>query len=255
MYFLGAILFPGRANQQLLVKFPSLHDTLVVSHGWPGPIFRVPQQTYLSLSTTGYTSITARQLSSGNVMFSVVSVHHSVHEGRRSMWPLPMMHLISLYRAPQLWPHPSHLEMRHGTPQHIRAETPLAPAPALPTALLVTSGGDHWRPVQTRSFGILPLGMTSGGVHWNWNMWFPSRRYASYWNAFLFEHDFNITFTVSHNRKTVWNFSSEGENKLWNLKNNLCVQKIQIPLKKRYLRLMIRIFISKWIVCKYASFP
>ena len=74
MYFLGAILFPGRANQQLLVKLPSLHDTLVVSHGWPGPIFRLPQQTYLSLSTTGYTSITARQLSSGNVMFSVVSV-------------------------------------------------------------------------------------------------------------------------------------------------------------------------------------
>ena len=101
MYFLGAILFIGRANQQLLVKFPSLHDTLVVSHGWPGPIFRVPQQTYLSLSTTGYTSITARQLSSGNVMFSVVSVHHSVHEGLPALAP-------PLPSGDETWDPPTH---------------------------------------------------------------------------------------------------------------------------------------------------
>ena len=41
---------------------------------------------------------------------------------------------------------------------------PPALAPPLPSGD-ETSGGDHWRPVQTRSFGILPLGMTSGGVH------------------------------------------------------------------------------------------
>ena len=45
--------------------------------------------------------ITARQRSCGKVMFSVVSVHHSVREGGGCpMWPLLMMHLTSVYRTP-----------------------------------------------------------------------------------------------------------------------------------------------------------
>ena len=50
--------------------------------------------------------------------------------GGDPMWPLPMMHWTSLYRlAPQPWS----LNIRHGT--H--------------SPPLETSGGHHWRPVQT----------------------------------------------------------------------------------------------------------
>ena len=46
--------------------------------------------------------------------------------------------------------------------------------------LLVTSGGDHWRTVQTCSLEDIPqLVLTSSGGH-------RSGQYASYWNAFLF---------------------------------------------------------------------
>ena len=49
----------------------------------------------------------------------------------------------------------------------------------LPLPLLLTSGGDHWRPVQTCSLEDLPsLVLTSSGSH-------RSRRYAPYWNAVL----------------------------------------------------------------------
>ena len=39
--------------------------------------------------------------------------------------------------------------------------------------LLVTSGGHHWRPVQTCSFGDNPppLRATSGSGNWNWSMY------------------------------------------------------------------------------------
>ena len=94
--------------------------------------------------------ITTNQRSSGKVMVSCVSVSLSVHGGL--MWPLLMMHWMSLYRDPQLLPWPS---SRHGTPpQHLPYPpsihgTPLLP---VPSPLLVTSGGHHWTPVQTCSF-------------------------------------------------------------------------------------------------------
>ena len=42
----------------------------------------------------------------------------------------------------------------------------------IPYLLLVTSGGDHWRLVQSCSFEDLPYplqGVTSSGGNWNWN--------------------------------------------------------------------------------------
>ena len=56
-----------------------------------------------------------------------------------------------------------------------------------PNPPLVTSGGDHWRSVQTFLFGDLAPRVTSGGGHWNWmHVRFPNGRYTSYWNALLF---------------------------------------------------------------------
>ena len=49
---------------------------------------------------------------------------------------------------------------------------------------LLTSGGQHWRPVQTCSLAPPPPGATSGGQSPK-HIWFASGRYASYWNAFL----------------------------------------------------------------------
>ena len=165
MYFLGAILFPGRANQQLLVKFPSLHDTLGC-FTWMAWSYIPSTTTNLPFSQHNRLYIyyrPATELRECNVFSRVCPSFFP----RGETFHVTITHdaFDFTVQGPQLWPHSSHLEMRHGTPQHIRPETPLAPAPALPTALLVTSGGDHWRPVQTRSFGILPLGMTSGGVH------------------------------------------------------------------------------------------
>ena len=37
-----------------------------------------------------------------------------------------------------------------------------------PTPLLVTFGGEHWRPLQICSFND-PLPATCGGGHWNWS--------------------------------------------------------------------------------------
>ena len=67
-------------------------------------------------------------------MFSVMSIHHSVHGGPHVT--IHMMHYTSLYPLPQAArpsPNGYHLCIRHGT---------LSPP-------LVTSGGDHWRPFQT----------------------------------------------------------------------------------------------------------
>ena len=106
--------------------------------------------------------IPARQRSFGKIMFSVMSVCVSVSQ-EGLMWPLPMIYWASLCSSPPL-------------PQY-RA---LALDP-----LLVTSGGQDWRPVQTCSpKQTPPPGLTSG--HWllkhvQWKI----GRYASYWNAFL----------------------------------------------------------------------
>ena len=71
-----------------------------------------------------------------------------------------------------IWGRGSHVTITHdaldltvqGLPLDIRSGTQ-----SLRTSdLLVTSGGDHWRPVQ---FGN-PLGVTTSDCgHWNWGMW------------------------------------------------------------------------------------
>ena len=58
------------------------------------------------------------------------SVRHSVHGGGIPMWPLPMIHWTSLYRPPFPQPPPGYGKWE---------------------PLLVTSGGKHWRPLQTYS--------------------------------------------------------------------------------------------------------
>ena len=80
-------------------------------------------------------------------------------------------------------PHP--LNIRHGT-------LLLAPAPSWTSDLgpptsprndLLTSGCQHWRPVQTCSLEALRSDI------WVWplkHVWYASERYASYWNAFLY---------------------------------------------------------------------
>ena len=99
-------------------------------------------------------------------------------EGGVHMWPLPMMHWTSVYRPskPQLssghqtWDpsSPSPLEIRHGTPSF----------------MLVTSGGDHWRPCSLEE---------APSTQWYWHLvatkhvWLASGWYTSYWNAFLFQ--------------------------------------------------------------------
>ena len=124
MYFLDANLFPGARTSRYWWNFlrfmiPWLFhmDGLVLYSEYHNKLTFLSAQQVIHLLPSG-------QLSSGNVMFLVVSVHHSVHEGRGFMWLLPMMHQISLYRAPNPGPTPSHLDSRHGTPQHITPETP-----------------------------------------------------------------------------------------------------------------------------------
>ena len=126
------------------------------------------------------------------VMFSVMSVHHSVHGGGK--WPLSMMHWTSLYSPPSppaphghgtsLYRNPSpDMETQcTGTPNPgpaPRHGTPLYRGPSV----LAASGGHHCRPVQTCSLQETPH-----------QYWHPlaieactvgtSRQYASYWNAF-----------------------------------------------------------------------
>ena len=56
---------------------------------------------------------------------------------------------------------PSPMDIRPGPP---------TPSPAPRHELLVTSGCDHWGPVQIYSLGY-PTPATSGGGHWNWSMY------------------------------------------------------------------------------------
>ena len=72
------------------------------------------------------------------VMFSVVSVCHSVHRGSHVTIThvTIMMHWISLYRAPTPWSLPSPALLPDMRPEDLPG----------PSQLLVTSGGRHWRP-------------------------------------------------------------------------------------------------------------
>ena len=103
--------------------------------------------------------ITTRQRTYGKVMFSYVSI---CQQGG-AMWPLSMMHWTSVYRS-------------YPFPPDMGSQGPIV----LP---LVTSGGHHWRPVQTCSLPEPSLVLTSSGeVHRVCaSMW-----YASYCNLFLF---------------------------------------------------------------------
>ena len=82
------------------------------------------------------------------VMFSRVSICHSVLGGD-AMWPLPIMHWTSLYKD-------------------LRGHQTWGPPTVTPDSLLMTSGGNHWRPVQTCSSLDTPLPLaTSGCRHWS----------------------------------------------------------------------------------------
>ena len=86
--------------------------------------------------------VTARQRSCWKVTFqSCLSISYSVHSGGVPMWPLTMMHWISLYSPP-----PALVR----TSRHQTWDTPFdpVPVPAQPEhyicPLLVTSGGGYW---------------------------------------------------------------------------------------------------------------
>ena len=115
---------------------------------------------------------TSHQQRCRKVMFWQVSVCHSVGV---PMWPLSMMHWSLLYRPLS----------RHGAWGHWEAIQKWDMG--IPT-LLVTSGGHHWRPVQTCSLDLTvqaPLPHVTD-IWWPLkHVWLVSRRYAFCWNAFL----------------------------------------------------------------------
>ena len=94
-------------------------------------------------------TLTVLQRSYMKVMFSLVSVCHSVHRGV-PMWPLPMMHWTSLYRAP--FP---------PGPNSGPWTSDLGPLALVP--LLVIFGGHQWRPIQNCWFEDTP-----GNNIWWW---------------------------------------------------------------------------------------
>ena len=108
----------------------------------------------------------------GNV-YTGVSL--SFCSGGIPMWPLFMVHSTSLYRALSPTPTP---DIRHGTPS--------------PTQL-VTSGGHHWRSVQTCS---LEKPHTGTDIWWPKHVWLASGRYASSENAFLLFKVVTIIFSL-----------------------------------------------------------
>ena len=141
-------------------------------------------------------AITARKRSCGKVMFSHVSVCHSVQGD--PMWPLPMMY----------W------DM--GTPPPApRYQTWVVITGNMgPTSLLLTSGGHHWRPVQTCSLEDQPPLHPSGtGLYW-WppkRVWLASGQYASYWNTVLLNECWNLVrFCVWTNINHFLQRSSKG---------------------------------------------
>ena len=108
-------------------------------------------------------------------------------------------------------PQPCPLDIRHGTPAR---------------ALLVTSSGPHWRPVQACSLGDFPPPKTSTDIWWpTKHIWLASRRYTSYCNAFLFV--FNLfyhfstflwaSFSLQERNKQVFHYRKETNTKLINI--------------------------------------
>ena len=118
-------------------------------------------------------------------MFSFMCVCRSVCLWGSHVAIARMMHWTSLCGdTPQPLLRPF---SRHGTPTPAPALSPLQTWDTLASCplgpLLVTSGGHHWTPVQTCSLEDPPIGA---------DIWWPpkhvrlaSRRYTSYWNAFL----------------------------------------------------------------------
>ena len=77
----------------------------------------------------------------------VTNVCHSLRGGGPHV-PLPMVHWDPSHSPMDTRPGPTPLDSRHGT-------YPLL-YPLLPLPLLLTSGSNHWRPVQTCSLQDLP---------------------------------------------------------------------------------------------------
>ena len=149
------LTFIGWASCHLLVTAVTRDRTILCDHLWMVPVF------------------TTRQRNCGKVMFSVVSVSHSVHSGgvgwggggEGLMWSLPMMYCTSPNRDPghgtsmYIDPPPYPGTIRHGT--SLYRDT-----------MLVISGGQDWRPVQTCSLQELPppVVLTSGS-YWSTYDW------------------------------------------------------------------------------------
>ena len=112
--------------------------------------------------------ITARQWSCGNVMFSKASVREvGIH-----VWPLPMMPGTSLYTPL--------LDIRPGTPtfRHQPWDTP---------SMLLISGGQNWRPVQTCSLEEWHLVTNTGDLFKCVHLWTPIPRVTSgrgHWSTY-----------------------------------------------------------------------
>ena len=114
--------------------------------------------------------ITANKRSCGKVIFSRTCVCHSVQVEGRVHYPWC------------IWKYEYSPGTRHGT---------------YPPLLLLTSGGHHWRPVQSCSLenlSRLPTVLTSSGGRQN-TFGLASGRYVSYWNAILY---FNINILIVH---------------------------------------------------------
>ena len=128
--------------------------------------------------------VTTRQWSCGKVMFTQVSVCHSVQEGSpcdHYSW----MHWTSLYRPPSPTLTPD-----------------IRPSPTQ----LVTSGDHHWRSVQTCS---LEKPHTGTDIWWPKHVWLESGRYASSENAFFLFKVVTIIFSLLSLLAFSFSFSTD----------------------------------------------
>ena len=135
---------------------------------------------FQSIMTWNHIDI-ARQGSCGKVMFSQVSVCHSVH-GRGT--------------SHASWDRWGTSQMPYYLPQNtLPLHQDSHPWYTLPPGI-VTSGGDYWRRVQTCSFENIPypLGVLSSGSNWNWN-----------WNTYGFQAGgMHPTGMLSHYNYCHW---------------------------------------------------
>ena len=72
--------------------------------------------------------------------------------------------------------------------------------------LLLSCGGDHWRPIQTCSLEDLPLPPHSTDIHWWSQKHIPlaSRCFASYWNGVLYFSIFHYLYFLKFTNLFVW---------------------------------------------------